>query len=260
MNALVLTGSTLDDFEEAVVATLLAGSEHRVCGSLIDNRPAVSKRDRLRHNLQRGRGGYVVVMAVKAMGRSRERRRAAGAFFAEHRIPTIETSDPYSDESIARIRALQPDVLLLIGGHGIVRSPLLDVAPEGVLSYHHGDIRRYRGQPPGFWELYNGEREMGVTVQRLNEHLDAGEPIVERRIEIRPDDTLHSLTERALTGSTDMMRHAIEQIASPAFERLRVDSLGPLYTLPNLRQWILFNLKIRSRLLRTRMRRYRVSR
>lgn len=36
-----------------------------------------------------------------------------------------------------------------------------------MLSYHHGDMRRYRGQPPGFWELYNGEREIGVTVQRL---------------------------------------------------------------------------------------------
>jgi methionyl-tRNA formyltransferase len=74
---------------------------------------------------------------------------------------------------------LRPDLLLLIGGFGIIKAPLLDLAPQGVLSYHHGDMREYRGQPPAFWELYNGEKPNRVTVQRLSPGIDCGQPIVE---------------------------------------------------------------------------------
>ena len=35
--------------------------------------------------------------------------------------------------------------------------------------------------PPAFWELYNGEKEMGLTVQKLSVNLDSGSPLVEKK-------------------------------------------------------------------------------
>jgi hypothetical protein len=61
----------------------------------------------------------------------------------------------------------------------------------------------YRGQPPAPWEIYNREAEMGVTVQRLNEQLDAGEPFAEKRIPIEPGDTVRSLPTRAYGDTAD---------------------------------------------------------
>ena len=71
-------------------------------------------------------------------------------------------------EAIAR---RTPDVLLRIGGFGIVKEPLLSLCRAGVLSYHHGDMRRYRGQPPAFWELYHGERSIGRIRRDAVEHV-----------------------------------------------------------------------------------------
>ena len=53
------------------------------------------------------------------------------------------------------------DVLCLIEGYGIIKRPLLEITNFGVFSYHHGDMKFYRGMLPAFWELYNGETRMG---------------------------------------------------------------------------------------------------
>jgi hypothetical protein len=57
-------------------------------------------------------------------------------------------------------------------GLGLLRVPPADILPAPILSFHHGDPRRYRGRPAGFYEMLNGERFMGQIVQRLSNRLD----------------------------------------------------------------------------------------
>ena len=248
MNVLALAGPALPGFQQAVLVPFLRSDEHPIVGCLIDARPRRPLRERLTVNLRRGRGGYVIVMAVNLLLRRREAKLDTRQFFERRGIRTVRTVEPYGEPALAWIRELRPDVMILLGGFGVVRAPLLAIAPHGVLSYHHGDMRRYRGQPPAFWELYNGERALGLTVQRLTEELDAGEPIVERRIEIYPGDSLRSLRERADEASVGMMFEAVARLGAPGFRPERVEWLGHLYTLPNLHQWLLFQLKMVLRL------------
>jgi methionyl-tRNA formyltransferase len=194
----------------------------------------------------------VLVMALNPLRRRRAAAMDTAAFFGRLSVPIIRSEDPYRGETLQAIRDLRPEVLLLIGGFGILKAPLLSLAPEGVLSYHHGDMREYRGQPPAFWELYNGEREIGVTVQRLSEGIDCGEPIVERSFPIRNRDTLRSLSNRIFTGSTDLMLEAVRRLEDPVFRPETITRLGRLYTLPNLRQWFMFHARVGWRVLAAR--------
>ena len=81
---------------------------------------------------------------------------------------TIEAPD------LERIRAFRPDVLIRLGFR-ILRGGILTAAPHGVWSYHHGDNDRYRGGPPGFWEVMEGTPVTGTILQRLTEALDGGQ-------------------------------------------------------------------------------------
>ena len=118
------------------------------------------------------------------------------------------------------------------------------MAPKGILSYHHGNMRKYRGQPVGFWELYNGETEMGVTVQRLAAGIDKGTPIVEKVIPIEENDDVNSLRNRALMSSTTMMHEAVQLLSDPSFSPNEIRVFGPIYTLPNLRQYLRLKFKL----------------
>ena len=99
-------------------------------------------------------------------------------------LPTVHCHmtrpDPYSeyfsDADVASIREHRLDFILRFA-FGVVRGDILETARYGVWSFHHGDMDAYRGGPPCFWEIYNGEPVTGAVLQRLTERLDGGVPL-----------------------------------------------------------------------------------
>ena len=81
--------------------------------------------------------------------------------------------DRFPTEAIDRIRGMKLDVLIRFG-FNILRGEILEAARYGVWSYHHGDNEFYRGGPPCFWELVEGNPVTGAMLQVLTEDLDAG--------------------------------------------------------------------------------------
>ena len=82
-------------------------------------------------------------------------------------------SDYFRDEDLALIREARLDVLLRFGFR-IVRGDILDVARYGIWSFHHDDNLEYRGGPPLFWEVYEGNPVSGTILQVLTSSLDGG--------------------------------------------------------------------------------------
>ncbi len=76
-------------------------------------------------------------------------------------------------DAVERIREKNLDVLIRFG-FNILRGDILTAAKHGVWSYHHGDGDAYRGGPPYFWEIREGNPLSGVMLQVLTEDLDAG--------------------------------------------------------------------------------------
>jgi hypothetical protein len=82
-------------------------------------------------------------------------------------------SEYFSDEDIKIIKSRQLDFILRFG-FNIIRGDILDAAKYGVWSFHHGDEQKYRGGPPGFWEIVKKDPVTGAILQRLTDKLDGG--------------------------------------------------------------------------------------
>jgi len=82
-------------------------------------------------------------------------------------------SQYFSEADIAEIRKYDLDFILRFA-FDIIRGEILKVARFGVWSFHHDDEEKYRGSPPGFWEIYNADNVSGAILQRLTDRLDAG--------------------------------------------------------------------------------------
>lgn len=117
-------------------------------------------------------------------------------------------------------------------GFGIIRGDVLQAPKYGVLSYHHGDLQKYRGRPAGFWEFMNEEEMIGVTLQQLTDELDAGCVIQTKQFNIERSDTYQDILRTAYCGSTDMLANAVTAIQNRNLSPKTVDSLGQLYTAP----------------------------
>ena len=72
----------------------------------------------------------------------------------------------YSESDLKKIREKKLDVLIRMGG-GILKGDILNVAKNGIISFHHGDNDYNRGGPPGFWEIYYKIPKTGFIIQRL---------------------------------------------------------------------------------------------
>ncbi|EMA59372.1 hypothetical protein [Halorubrum lipolyticum] len=119
-------------------------------------------------------------------------------------------------------------------GFGLVRGSLLSATEHGVLSYHHGDPRAYRGGPAGFWEYMRDEETAGTIVQSLTDDLDAGVVRSYRDVDIADCDTLDEIRRALYGGSTGQLAEAIEAVQDEDREPMVVDDLGPVYHPPDL--------------------------
>jgi len=248
----LLAGRTLREHQLKILRPILADRSLEVPLLIIDARPPKTVRRKVCDHLKKGRGLYVLILAVQRLLTGPLRGVATEEFCRRNGIEFCEARDPYAPQTRAQIRTHHLDVLVLLGGFGIIREPLLSLCPQGILSYHHGDMRKYRGMPPGWWELYHGEREMGITVQKLAAGLDCGVPIEEKRIPIYPNDTVATLQARLYTEDEDMLYVALRKVSNPDFTPTVIREFGRVYTLPNFHQWITLNARVAYRKWRCR--------
>jgi len=125
----------------------------------------------------------------------------------------------------------QADVAVLFG-FGFVVGPVLEAFDHGVLSFHHGDLRQYRGQPMGFWEYVNGETVGGVTLQRLTDTLDGGEILCVEYVPIHDAPRWGDVKDRLFDASEEMLAEGIRRVQDDSFRPETPTELGDLYTLP----------------------------
>jgi methionyl-tRNA formyltransferase len=123
------------------------------------------------------------------------------------------------------------DVVLRFG-FGIIKGDVLNACEYGVLSFHHGDLREYRGGPPGFWEFQHGKAEAGVTLQVLNETLDGGQIAAFESVDISDAKTWGEVKQRLFRTSPTLLKDAVSDIRTDSFDPEKTEELGELYTRP----------------------------
>ena len=100
-------------------------------------------------------------------------------------VPEIKLNDSINHEnSLKKIRDLNPDILISVAGNEIFKKPLIDLAPKGCLNLHTALLPKYRGLMPTFWVLKNNEQFTGVSVFFVDEGIDSGDIVVQKKIEI----------------------------------------------------------------------------
>lgn len=153
-----------------------------------------------------------------AYGRVHPAKSVAGVL-RRRRIPTITDIRKVNlDDSVRRIRSYRPDVLISIGGNQIFKRRLIDAAPQGMLNVHTSLLPLYRGLMPTFWVLKNDERETGVSVFIVDEGIDSGDIVVQRRIPIHGQTQAELIRQTKRIGM-DAMIEALIQVRAHTITR-----------------------------------------
>jgi methionyl-tRNA formyltransferase len=97
---------------------------------------------------------------------------------------------------VEQMRALTPDVGVIAAYGQILRQPVLDVPPLGILNVHASLLPRWRGAAPIPAAILAGDAATGATIMQVELALDAGPMLGAAEVAIAPEDTTASLTPR----------------------------------------------------------------
>lgn len=91
----------------------------------------------------------------------------------------IKGNNPNEERILEWVKAQNADIILLSIGY-IVKAPLLRSVRRAVLNKHSSLLPAYKGLLPVFWTMLENSLPVGVTIHKVNEKIDAGEPLLQK--------------------------------------------------------------------------------
>ncbi|KKU04023.1 MAG: Methionyl-tRNA formyltransferase [Candidatus Woesebacteria bacterium GW2011_GWE1_45_18] len=87
---------------------------------------------------------------------------------------------------------------------------MIDTFPHGILVVHPSLLPKYRGASPIQGAIANGDKQVGVTIIKMDEKMDHGPIVSQFKEETKPDDTTDTLRARLFERSKDVIVEMIE--------------------------------------------------
>ncbi len=150
----------------------------------------------------------------------------------ELHLPVYQPPSLKTDEAPALIKALAPDMIVVVAYGKILPPWLLQFPRYGCINVHGSILPKYRGAAPVHWAVARGEKVTGVCTMLLDEGLDTGPLYLCERIDIGPDETAAHLYDRlAESGATVLMEtvHGVlDGILKPVPQNNSEATLAPI--------------------------------
>src|SRR5439155_7011304 len=150
-------------------------------------------------------------------------------------VPILQPARVKDAEVIEEIRSLKPDVIVVMAYGQILPRDVLEIPKVACLNLHASLLPRWRGAAPIQAAIAAGDRETGITVMYMDEGLDTGDILLQRKIEILPADTGGLLHERLAQIAPEALFQSLHLLAAGNAPRLPQDGARATYA-PRLKR------------------------
>ena len=131
--------------------------------------------------------------------------------------------------AVEEIQALKPDVIVVMAYGQILPQTILEIPRMACLNLHASLLPKHRGAAPIQAAIVAGDRETGMSVMCMDEGLDTGDVLLQKRIEIGPEETGGSLHDRLAEIAPQALNEALTQLKSGTAARTPQDSSAATY-------------------------------
>jgi methionyl-tRNA formyltransferase len=142
---------------------------------------------------------------------------------------TLQPARIKDPQSIDQICALAPDVIVVVAYGQILPRALLEIPKIACLNLHASLLPRWRGAAPIQAAIAAGDRQTGITVMYMDEGLDTGDILLQRKIDIRPTDTGGSLHDHLAEFAPEALLESLRLLAAGNAPRIPQDKTLATY-------------------------------
>ncbi|MEM9406224.1 MAG: methionyl-tRNA formyltransferase [Acidobacteriota bacterium] len=162
-----------------------------------------------------------LVVSQPARGRGRGRRvvQPPVAHYALDQGLELAQPDKVREaEFLDHLRALEPDLAVVVAFGQIFSQKLLDIPRLGCVNVHASLLPAYRGAAPIAAAIRSGDERTGVTTMVMERGLDSGPMLLEESTEIGLRETCGELTERLSVLGAQLLVQTVDALEAGTLE------------------------------------------
>ncbi len=144
----------------------------------------------------RGRGRKISQSAVKRIG-------------FDLGLPVLQPANLKDPEFIHELKNFKPDLIAVVAFR-ILPEAVYSLPRLGSINLHASLLPQYRGAAPINWALINGESRTGVTTFKLDKKVDTGGILLQKEVEIDPEDNFGSLHDKLMVRGAELLLETID--------------------------------------------------
>ncbi len=176
---------------------------------------------------ERGEHEIVGVFAAPDTGRRREPLATAAETMD---IPVWQFKRMRDQKCIDVFRSLNADLCVMAYVTDIVPNEIIDATSNGTIQYHPSLLPLHRGPSSINWAIIHGDTETGLSIFWPDEGLDTGPVLMQKRVEISPDDSVGSLYFNHLFPmGVEALIESVDLVASGNAPRIVQDESDATY-------------------------------
>lgn len=147
----------------------------------------------------------------------------------EDGLPVLQPERPRGDEFLNAVRALAPDISVVVAYGHILPKAVIDLPTLGTLNIHASLLPSLRGAAPIQAAILEGHTETGITIMQMVPALDAGDMLHVVRTNIQPDETFGELHDRLAELGALAIVQALALIGAQAARPIAQDHAQSTY-------------------------------
>jgi UDP-4-amino-4-deoxy-L-arabinose formyltransferase/UDP-glucuronic acid dehydrogenase (UDP-4-keto-hexauronic acid decarboxylating) len=138
-------------------------------------------------------------------------------------VPVYTTEEVNSPDWIAKIAAVNPDIIFSFYYRKMIGREILDLPKIGAFNLHGSFLPAYRGRCPVNWVIINGETQSGVTLHYMIDKPDAGDIVGQKAVAIDFSDTAKTLYDKLCGAAKDLLDEVLPLIDKGEISRRKQD-------------------------------------
>jgi methionyl-tRNA formyltransferase len=154
---------------------------------------------------------------------------------AKTRIPILQPARIKDQQATEEIRDFAPDVVVVVAYGQILPRDVLEIPRLACLNLHASLRPRWRGAAPIQAAIAAGDCETGITAMYMDEGLDTGDILLQRSVEILPNDTGGSLHDRLAQIAPEALLESLRLLSAGNAPRIAQDNARTTYA-PKLKR------------------------
>lgn len=160
----------------------------------------------------------VVTVADKASGRGQKIHQSPVKIYAdENHLAVFQPEKLRNSEFLEQIKNLDADVFVVVAFR-MMPKVLFEMPKIGTFNLHASLLPDYRGAAPINYAVINGEEKTGVTTFFINEKIDEGNILLQKELEIFPDENAGSLHDRLMEIGSELIVSTLDGLAEDSIE------------------------------------------